>query len=40
MKQDNPIVSSMVVAEKIAGGGVSGNIFDTVINILGKKLLV
>lgn len=40
MKQDNPIVSSMVVAEKRAGGGVAGNIVDTVINILGKKLLV
>lgn len=33
---DYPVVSSMVVAEKRAGGGVAGNIVDTVVNILGK----
>lgn len=30
----------MVVAEKRAGGGATGNIVDTVINILGEKLSV
>lgn len=35
---DYPVVASMVVAEKRSGGGVAGNIVDTVVNILGNNL--
>ncbi|XP_053598737.1 fatty acid synthase [Microplitis demolitor] len=37
LTQNNPIVSSMVVAEKRAGGAGSLNIVDTVLNIMGVK---
>lgn len=36
LRQDSPIVSSMVVAEKRAGGSGVLNIVDTVLNIMGK----
>ena len=36
LKQQNPVVASMVVAEKRSGGSGSGTIVDTVSNILGK----
>lgn len=35
LKQTHPIVASMVVAEKRAGGSGSGDIVDTVVNIMG-----
>ncbi|KPJ13005.1 Fatty acid synthase [Papilio machaon] len=37
LKQDAPIVSSIVVAEKKAGGSGCGNIVDTVAQIMGIK---
>ncbi|XP_057319878.1 fatty acid synthase-like [Microplitis mediator] len=37
LTQSNPIVSSMVVAEKRAGGAGSLNVIDTVLNIMGLK---
>ncbi|XP_034946083.1 fatty acid synthase [Chelonus insularis] len=37
LTQDDPIVASMVVAEKKAGGSGSLNIVDTVLNIMGVK---
>ncbi|KAL0266678.1 UNVERIFIED_CONTAM: hypothetical protein PYX00_009160 [Menopon gallinae] len=37
LKQKHPIVASMVVAEKRAGGSGSGNIVDTVVNIMGIR---
>lgn len=36
LKQKHPVVASMVVAEKRAGGSGGGNIVDTVVNIMGK----
>lgn len=36
IKQPNPIVASMVVAEKRSGSSGSGTIVDTVANILGS----
>lgn len=36
LQQDKPIVSSMVVAEKRAGGAGATNIVDAVLNIMGK----
>lgn len=36
LEQPDPIVSSMVVAEKRALAGAAGNIIDAVANILGK----
>lgn len=38
LKQPDPIVASMVVAEKKTSGGAGGNAIDTVANILGKIL--
>lgn len=38
LKQDSPIVSSIVVAEKKAGGSGCGNIVDAVAQIMGKQL--
>jgi hypothetical protein len=40
LKQQHPIVASMVVAEKRSGGSGSGTIVDTVANILGTFLFV
>lgn len=37
LKQKHPVVASMVVAEKRAGGSGSGNIVDTVVNIMGIR---
>ena len=37
LQQDKPIVSSMVVAEKRAGGAGATNIVDAVLNIMGKN---
>lgn len=37
LRQDSPIVASMVVAEKKAGDGISANIVDAVVNILGIR---
>lgn len=37
LKQDEPVVSSVVVAEKKAGGSGCGNIVDAVAHIMGKK---
>jgi len=37
IRQPCPIVASMVVAEKRAGGGAGGNIVDTVVAILGNR---
>ncbi|CAH0385876.1 unnamed protein product [Bemisia tabaci] len=37
LRQNHPIVASMVVAEKRAGGGGAGNIVDAVVNILGLR---
>ncbi|OXU23005.1 hypothetical protein TSAR_015483 [Trichomalopsis sarcophagae] len=37
LRQDSPIVSSMVVAEKRAGGSGALNVVDTVLNIMGLK---
>ncbi|XP_051154827.1 fatty acid synthase [Leptopilina boulardi] len=37
MRQDKPIVASMVVAEKRAGGAGATNIVDAVLNIMGLK---
>lgn len=39
MKQSAPIVSSIVVAEKKAGGSGCGNIVDAVAQIMGKEKL-
>ncbi len=36
MKQSNPVVASMVVAEKRSGSTGGGTIVDTVANILGN----
>lgn len=36
--QQDPIVSSMVVAEKRSTAGAGGNVIEAVINILGKEL--
>lgn len=38
LKQDDPIVSSIVVAEKKAGGSGCGNIVDAVAQIMGKMI--
>lgn len=35
LKQDDPIVSSMVVAEKRGTAGAGGNVIEAVVNILG-----
>lgn len=40
LKQSNPVVSSMVVAEKRAGGFGSGDIVSIVLNIMGKFLVM
>lgn len=37
MKQSNPVVASMVVAEKRSGSSGGGTIVDTVANILGIR---
>lgn len=40
LKQEHPVVASMVVAEKRSGGSGSGTIVDTVANILGSVLFL
>ncbi|XP_048505788.1 fatty acid synthase-like [Athalia rosae] len=39
LQQKSPVVSSMVVAEKVVGGAGALNIVDTVLNIMGLKNL-
>lgn len=39
LKQDAPVVSSVVVAEKKAGGSGCGNIVDAVAQIMGEIIL-
>ncbi|XP_023313671.1 fatty acid synthase-like [Trichogramma pretiosum] len=39
MRQNKPVVASMVVAEKRAGGSGALNVVDTVLNIMGLKTL-
>lgn len=36
LKQEHPVVASMVVAEKKAGGSGAGTIVDAVVNIMGE----